>query len=74
VRAEVDNRVQSITVGVPADTVAPAIRVRETEIARLEVQLRRPRRAPPNIARVKAALEQRRNGKRIFAPSPTSRG
>jgi site-specific DNA recombinase len=58
-RAEVDNLVRSIAVGVPADTVAPAIREREGDIARLEVKLRTPRQAPPNIERLRAALQQR---------------
>ena len=58
-RAEVDRLVGSIAAGVPADTVAPAIRAREADMAKLEVQLRAPRRVPPDMARVKAALEQR---------------
>ena len=51
---------KSIAVGVPADTVAPAILEREAEMARLDVKLRAPRRVPPDMARLKAALEQRR--------------
>jgi len=58
-RAEVDNLVASIAAGVSADTVAPAIRDREAQIAKLDVQLRRPRQEPPNMARLKAALQQR---------------
>ncbi len=56
---EVANLVNSIASGVPADTVAPAIKEREADIAKLDVQLRRPRREPPNIERLRAALEQR---------------
>jgi site-specific DNA recombinase len=56
---EVANLVNSIASGVPADTIAPAIKEREAEIAKLDVQLRRPRREPPNIERLRAALEQR---------------
>ncbi len=58
-RAEVERLVGSIAAGVPADTVAPAIRQREAEIARLDVTLRAPRQAPPNIEKLRAALEQR---------------
>jgi hypothetical protein len=46
--------------GVSADTIAPKVREREAETAKLDVQLRAPRRVPPDMARLKAALEQRR--------------
>jgi hypothetical protein len=36
--------------------IAPAIRQREAEIARLEAALRAPRQAPPNIEKLRAAL------------------
>ena len=49
---------RSIASGVPADTVAPGIRERELEIARLEVRLRTPRQQP-NIERLRDALTQR---------------
>jgi len=58
VRGEVENLVRSIAAGVPADTVAPSIRERELEIARLEVRLRTPRQQP-NIERLRDALTQR---------------
>ena len=41
-RAEVKNLIGSIAAGVPAETVALAIRARELEISRLEVRLRAP--------------------------------
>lgn len=58
-QAEIANVVQSIAAGVPPGTVAPAIKEREMEIARLDVALRRPRREPPNIERLRDALQQR---------------
>jgi hypothetical protein len=58
-RGEVDNLVKSIAAGVPPDTVAPAITERESQIAALEARLRRPRQVPPDLVRLKAALEQR---------------
>ena len=58
-RAEVDNLVASIAAGIPAHTIAPAVRDREAQIAALDARLRRPRQEPPNMARLKAALEQR---------------
>jgi hypothetical protein len=39
--------------------VAPAIAERESQIAALEARLRRPRQVPPDLVRLKAALEQR---------------
>jgi hypothetical protein len=56
---EVANLVASIAAGVPAATVAPAIKIREAEIAKLDVELRRPHTAPPNIAKLRAALTLR---------------
>lgn len=58
-QAEVDNLVKSIAAGVPPATVAPAIKEREQEIAHLNVTLCRPRREPPNIEKLRAALKQR---------------
>jgi len=58
-RTEGDRLIGSIAAGVPADTVAPASKERQAEIAKLEVRLRTPRQAPPNIERLRAALEQR---------------
>ena len=43
----------------PADTVAPAINQRQAEIAKLDVALRAPRQAPPNIEKLRAALALR---------------
>ena len=57
-RGEVENLVGSLAAGVPADTVAPAIRERELQIARLEVRIRTPREQP-NIDRLRDALTQR---------------
>ena len=58
-QTEVDNLVKSIAAGVPANTVAPAIRERETAIAKLDVQLLKPRQLPPDIERLRDALTQR---------------
>jgi site-specific DNA recombinase len=58
-RGEVENLVRSIAAGVPADTVAPAIRERELEISRIEVRLRTPRKEAPNIEALRDALNQR---------------
>ena len=57
-RGEVENLVGSIAAGVPADTVAPGIRERELDIARLEVRIRTPRERP-NIEKLRDALTQR---------------
>ena len=57
-RGEVENLVRSIASGVPANTVAPGIREREVEIARLEVRIRTPREQP-NIEKLRDALTQR---------------
>ena len=71
-QAEVNNLVGSIAAGVPAATVVPAIRERETEITRLNVVLRRPRREPPNMERLRAALQQRaKQWKRELRGEPT---
>jgi site-specific DNA recombinase len=51
--------VGSIEDGVPSKTVAPVIKEREAALARIEAQLRTPRPTPPNIQRLRAALEQR---------------
>jgi site-specific DNA recombinase len=58
-RGEIERLVGSIAVGVPADSVAPAIREREAEIARLETRLRVPRKPIPNIERLREALTLR---------------
>ena len=48
-----------IAAGVPADTVAPAIREREREIAKLDAKLRGPRPGRPNIDKLREALTLR---------------
>lgn len=58
-RAEVAKLVGSIAAGVPADTVAPAIREREREIATLEAEPRRPRPELQDVERLREALAQR---------------
>jgi hypothetical protein len=55
----VDRLVGSLAAGVAAETIAPAIKAREAEIARLDVPLRAPRHAPPNIDKLRKALRQR---------------
>jgi hypothetical protein len=45
--------------GVSAETLAPEIKQREREIAKLEVQLRAPKRERPDIERLRDALNQR---------------
>ena len=57
--AELERLVGSIAAGVPAATVAPAIHERQANLARVEARLRVQRPAPPNIERLRAALEQR---------------
>jgi hypothetical protein len=61
-RAEVSRLVASIAAGVPAESVAPAIRDREREIARLDVRLRQPRPVVPKVDDLRAALEGRAAG------------
>ena len=56
---EMQNLVNSIAAGVPAETLAPAIRERQREITNLQATLNRPRPAPPNIEKLREALEQR---------------
>jgi hypothetical protein len=58
-RAEIDRLLDSIALGISAQTIAPKVRAKEDEIARIEAQLRVPRAAPPNVERLRAALEQR---------------
>ena len=50
----------SIAAGVSAETVAPAIKQREAESARLDVALRTPRHAKPNIETLRLALNLER--------------
>jgi hypothetical protein len=58
-RGEVENLVRSIAAGVPGDTVAPAIRQREADIAKLDARLRLPRQQRPDMAKLRGALERR---------------
>jgi site-specific DNA recombinase len=58
-RAEVNRLVESIAAGVPAASVALKIQERESCASRIEAQLRLPRPAPPDVGRLRAALEQR---------------
>jgi hypothetical protein len=74
-QSEVDNLVKSIAAGVPADTVAPAIKERNAGIGKLDARINRPRVAPPNITKLRAGLESGRpRGKRSSARSHKSRG
>jgi len=58
-QAEVKNLVTAIAKGLARDTVADDIREREAQIAKLDVQLRAPRAARPDIDRLRDALHQR---------------
>jgi len=58
-RKEIDNLVNSIALGIPAERIAPQVKEREIEIARVEAKLRLPRRERVDIAKLRAALEQR---------------
>jgi DNA invertase Pin-like site-specific DNA recombinase len=58
-RAEVGRLVGLVAAGVSDTTVVPAIKQREAEIARIEARLRIPRPTPPDLVRLRAALEQR---------------
>lgn len=56
---EIQRLLDSVAAGIPASTVAPAIKTREAELSRVNVQLAKPRPAPPDLPRLRAALEQR---------------
>jgi hypothetical protein len=58
-RGEINNLVMSVAKGMPAETIAPVIREYEAEIAKLEVEIARPRPAALDKAQLRAALEQR---------------
>jgi DNA invertase Pin-like site-specific DNA recombinase len=58
-QGEVDNLVDSIAKGIPADTVASAINDRQSAIRKLDAQLRTPKVTRTDRERLKAALEQR---------------
>lgn len=56
---EIQRLVDSIAMGVPADSLAPAIRQRENERAKIEARLRLPRPERHDREVLRAALEQR---------------
>jgi site-specific DNA recombinase len=56
---EISNLMDLAANGIPADTIAPKIRERQTTLARVETQLRTPRPAAPDLEKLRAALEQR---------------
>jgi site-specific DNA recombinase len=59
VQQEISNLLDLVASGVSTETLAPKIREREAQLARLDAQLRTPRVQPPNIETLRAALEQR---------------
>ena len=58
-RLEIERLVGSIAAGIPPETVAPQIREREQELARVEARLRLPRQEVPDIERLRKALTLR---------------
>jgi hypothetical protein len=56
---EISNLLDLAASGISADTLAPKIRERQTALAKIDARLRVPRQAPPNLAALRAALEQR---------------
>ncbi len=56
---EIANLIESVAKGMPAEAIAPVVRQYQAEVARLDVQLRTPRPAPPNLDKLRAALTQR---------------
>ena len=59
VKGEMDRLIGSIAAGVPAESVAPAIKERTAAIARLQSALAAPRAERPTVDRLRAALAQR---------------
>jgi len=57
-RGEVTNLVRSVAKGMPADAIAPVVKEYEAEIAKLEVEIARPRPAANDKAKLRAALGQ----------------
>ena len=55
----ITNLVESVAKGMPADSIAPVVKQYQAEIAKLDVVLRAPKTAPPNLKKLRAALEQR---------------
>jgi site-specific DNA recombinase len=58
-QGQITNLVESVAKGMPADSIAPVVKQYQAEIAKLDVMLRTPRPAPPNLEKLRAALEQR---------------
>jgi hypothetical protein len=58
-RTEISNLMDLVASGVAAETIAPKIRERDADIARLDAALRIPRQPPPNIEKLRSALLQR---------------
>jgi site-specific DNA recombinase len=56
---EIDNLVKSVAKGMPAEAIAPVVKAYQAEVARLDVELRKPRPERPNVDALRAALEQR---------------
>lgn len=56
---EISNLLDLAASGVPADTIAPKVRERQTALTKVEAQLRVPRQASPNIEKLRAALTLR---------------
>ena len=56
---EISNLMDLAASGVPAETIAPKIRGRQSALAKVDAQLRIPRQAPPNMEKLRAALTQR---------------
>jgi hypothetical protein len=57
--AQITNLVGSVAKGMPADTIAPVVKQYQAEVAKLDVVLRAPKPAAPNLEQLRAALEQR---------------
>ena len=56
---EIDNLVKSVAKGMPADVIAPTVREYQQAVAKIDVQLRAPRPARPDLDKLRAALAQR---------------
>ena len=56
---EIDNLMDLAASGVSASTLAGKIKDREVQIGKLDRQLKQPRHAPPNIEKLRGALQQR---------------
>ena len=58
-----------------AETIVPAIKERQTSLAKVEAQIRTPRQAPPDLDKLRAALTQRAEAwKADLRAEPRSRG